>query len=161
MFREPGPHHDQRAGGALGPDHAARQLAPGAAALCVHSADRSRRHLTQPSGPDPDHEVRPGPPGAGTSCRRSDGGSSFRPPAASRLERPACRSRRLRYAERVQRRLCLERLRGAEGLRLRVAEQARPELPTHDVGRSAGLPAEPCVHHFRALVRERPGQVVH
>ncbi len=48
-----------------------------------------------------------------------------------------------------------------KGLRLRVAEQAGPEPPTHDVGRSAGLPAEPCVPHLRALLRERPGQVVH
>ena len=49
---------------------------------------------------------------------------------AGRLERQPRGRRRLRHAQRVQRRLRLERLRRPEGLRLRLAEQGHPEPPS-------------------------------
>ena len=74
------------------------------------------------------------------------------------------------HAQRVQRRLCVERLRAAEGLRVRVAEQGRvrsnfvaaPRLrPRPD--RSAGVPVQPDVvlDSLASLLRRRSGQAVH
>ena len=82
--------------------------------------------------PDPDH--RPpitGPvPGIQINARIAgdpQGQARVLIRSARQLERQARGGRRSRYAQRIQQRFCLERLRRAEGLRLRLAKQGHPQ----------------------------------
>ena len=93
---------------------------------------------------------------------RPDGPGALPAAAARRLERPPGRRRRVRHAQRVQRRFRVERLRRAEGLCLRVAEQGRAQpVSSRPAADPLALPAQSGVAAVRALLRQRAGPALH
>ena len=80
------------------------------------------------NGPAPSSGPVPGIQVEGWFADDPDEAGALPPALPRRLERQARRRRRVGNAQRVQRRLGVERLRAAEGLRLRVAEQGRAEF---------------------------------
>jgi hypothetical protein len=131
------PHDQQR------PDDAPEQLASGIAGLRLHARHRPRRHRAVRRQASAHHQGRSGRADRGADRFRSDGPGPLPVAAARRLERPSRRRRRVGNAKRVQRRLRMERLRRAEGVRLCVAEQGHAQLPAHDGRRPVGLSAQP------------------
>jgi hypothetical protein len=61
-------------------------------------------------------------------------------------------NRRLVVAQRIQRRFCLERLRPAEGLRLRLAKQGHAQFNGVERGGFHGLPAQSVIDHLRSFL---------
>jgi hypothetical protein len=106
----------------------------------LHPGHRPRRHLAGAGPQDAHHPRRPRPPARGPHRLRPHWRGAPAAAPARRLERPSGGCRRLRHAQRVQRRLGLERLCPAEGLRLRLPEQGRAQpVPLHRRG-SARVP---------------------
>ena len=114
---------------------------------------RSRRDRAERGQASADHEGRSGRADPGPHRLRPDGPGAVPVAAAGRLERPPRRRRRVRHAQRVQRRFRVERLRRPEGIRLRVAEQGRAQPPVHDRHRPVGLPPQSRVAALREVLR--------
>ena len=109
-----------------------QQFAARAASVRLHAYHRSQRDRAERRQAHADHKGRAGPAAQRPHRLRPAGPGAVPSAAAEQLERAPGGRGRVGNAQRVQRRFRVERLRRAEGLRLRVAEQGRVELAALD-----------------------------